>query len=84
MKFFLMFLQMAPSIIAMVKQVEDLIPVAGKGKEKLDLILNTVNAGVAGSADTAAAIQGHDLNAAVTALVNTTVTVANATGVFKK
>lgn len=84
MKFFLMFMQMAPSIIGIVKQVEDLVPAKGKGKEKLDLVLNTVNTAAAGSAEVAAAVEGHDLQGAVTSLVNATVATANAAGVFKK
>lgn len=83
MKFFLMFMQLAPHIITLVKQTEELIPVPGKGKEKLELVLNTVNAGVQGSAEVASAVAGHDLNAAVTTIVNAAVATAKAAGAFK-
>lgn len=82
MKFFVMFLKMAPAIIGLVKQVEDIIPGAGQGKQKLDLVLKTVNTGVAASADVAAAVDGHDINAVVTSLVNGTVSTMKAAGVF--
>mgnify|MGYP001613572772 CR=1 FL=1 len=84
MRFFLMFLQLAPHIIDLVKKVEELIPEPGKGKEKLDLVLTTVNTAVAGSTEVAAAVAGHDLEGSVKALVATTVATANATGAFKK
>jgi len=84
MKFFLMFMQLAPTIIDLVKKVEELIPGPGKGQEKLDLVLNTVNTATAGSTEVAAAIAGHDLTGSIKALVATTVATANAAGVFKK
>jgi hypothetical protein len=84
MSFFLAFLKLAPAVIALVKQVEEAIPGNGKGRAKLDVVLHTVNTAVAASPDVAAAVSGHDLDGAVTALVNGTVSTLNAAGVFKQ
>lgn len=84
MKMFFFILQMIPSIIALVRQVETVMPGKGLGPVKLDLVLNTVNAAAQGSSEVAAALEGKDLNAIVTGVVNTTVSTLNAAGVFQK
>lgn len=84
MSFFILLMQMIPSIIGIVKQVETAIPGAGHGPQKLDLVLNTVNTAAMASQPVATAIQGHDLNGAITGIVNATVATMNATGAFNK
>lgn len=84
MKFFLMMLQMIPAIIALVRQIETVMPGKGLGPAKLDLVLNTVGAAAQGSSEVAAALEGKDMKAAVTGIVNTTVSTLNAAGVFPK
>ena len=84
MKFFLLLLHMIPTIIDMVKMIEKAIPDKGKGPEKLNLVLTTIDTAAKASTEAAAAIQGHDLNAAVTAIVGATVSTMNAVGKFQK
>lgn len=83
MSFFLMLMQLIPSIIKIVREIEAAIPAKGKGAEKLDLVLNTVNAAAEGATDVAKAVGSRDLNGAVTKIVNATVSTMNATGAFK-
>lgn len=84
MKFFLLLLQMIPAIIGIVRQIETAIPAKGKGAAKLDLVLKTVNTAAQASSETVAAIQGNDLNSAVTSIVNATVATMNNVGAFKQ
>lgn len=84
MGFFLVLIKMLPAIIEVIKKVEEVIPEKGKGPMKLDLILNTVNAAANASPEIAASVEGHDLNGALTSMVNATVNTLNAAGVFNK
>ena len=79
-----MFLQMAPALIGMVRQIETVLPGPKQGNAKLALVLNTVQTAAQGSTEVASAIEGRDLNAAVTGVVNATVATLNAAGVFAK
>ncbi len=73
-----MILQMIPAVIGIVKQVEDAIPGQGKGKQKLDLVLNTVNTAATASPAIVDALKGHDVPTTVTSIVNATVATMNA------
>ncbi len=78
MKLFLAFLQMVPAIIQLVQQVEAAIPAKGKGPEKLNLVLSTVQAAAGAAPQVAALIPPSDLAVAVTNIVNATVATLNA------
>lgn len=84
MGFFLVLIKMLPAIIEVIKKVEEVIPDKGKGPMKLDLVLNTVNAAANASPEIAASIEGHDLDGALTSMVNATVSTLNNAGVFNK
>ena len=78
-----MLMQILLSIVSLVKQAETTIG-PGHGPAKLNLVLNTVNAAAAAAPAVARAIEGHDLNGAVTSIVNATVNVLNSAGVLMK
>lgn len=80
MNFFKLLMQLIPVIVQLVQQVETALPGKGQGAQKLNLVLNTVNAAAQAAPEVASAIQGHDLNAAVTGIVNATVSTLNAAG----
>lgn len=84
MQKFLMLLQMIPAIIAIVKQVEQAIPGQGRGKEKLDVVLNTVNAAAAASPQVVSSIENKDMAGAVTGITNAVVATLNAAGALKQ
>jgi len=79
-----MILQMLPTIIDLVRQVETLIPGPKQEAKKLNFVLTTVNAAAAAAPEAQAALAGHDLSALVTSVVNPTVSALNDVGVFKK
>lgn len=83
MQFFILIMSLVPSIIKIVREIEAAIPQKGQGGAKLELVLDTINAAAEGSADVAKVIEGHDLNGAVTKIVNKTVKKMNETGAFK-
>lgn len=83
MQFFIMLMQLIPSIIKIVREIEAAIPGKGQGAAKLDLVLNTVNAAAEGSAEVANVIKGNDLIGRVTKIVNLAVSTFNMTGAFK-
>lgn len=81
MDFLMMFLKMAPMIIAIIKEIDAVIPGSGNGPAKLDLLQSTVNTAVQSSPSAAAAaVQGHDLNGAVSNLASITVKALKQTG----
>ena len=82
MGFFLVLMEILPSLIGLVKQAETTIG-TGNGPAKLNLVLNTVNAAVSAVPVVAKTIEGHDLNGAVTSIVNATVNVLNSAGLLK-
>lgn len=84
MKNFLLALRMIGPIISLVQQVEAEIPGKGQGKAKLDLILNTVSAAAATTADVADAVDQKDAAAIATGIVNATVLALNTAGIISK
>ena len=40
----LQIMQMIPAILAVVKAVEEAVPLSGKGKEKLDMVIESITA----------------------------------------
>ena len=68
-------LALIPMLIAAIKAVEEAIPGQGKGKEKLDLVLNIIQA----TGD-----QVGGLLPAITKAIAAIVSAFNAAGVFKK
>lgn len=83
MKFFLLLLQIIPSIIAIVKQVELAIPGTGKGAQRLEVVLNTVHTAASAAPEVMEAIEGRNLDQAVTGMVNGVVKTLNAAGALK-
>lgn len=77
-------MQMLPGILALIQQVENMIPGTGNGKKKLDVVLSTVNAAAQSVPEVATALQNHDLNATVTAVATASVTSLKAAGVFQQ
>lgn len=75
MKTFLQVMGMLPGIVAAVKQAEDLIPLSGQGKAKLDFTLGVISDTVDGAAE---------VLPAVAKIVTRVVELANVTGVFQK
>lgn len=75
MKAFLQVMSMLPGIVAAVKQAEDMIPLPGQGKAKLDFIIGVISDTVDGAAEILPVVQK---------IVSRVVELANATGVFQK
>jgi hypothetical protein len=71
-------LAMIPSIIGTVQQAEQTIVGQGKGPDKLNLVLSTVNAALSAVPEVEQSFVGHDLNGTVTAIVNSAVSAINA------
>lgn len=74
MKTLLMILQLLPALLEAVRSMESMLPLPGKGKEKLDLVLGVID-------DTQADIQ--DIRPLIVKMIARIVGFANATGVFK-
>jgi hypothetical protein len=68
-------LQMIPAILEIIKSVEEQIPQSGKGNEKREYIKNVL---------TTVYPQVIEIWALVEKIINASVTLYNATGVFKK
>ena len=71
----LQILQLLPFIIQTVQTVEQAIPIAGAGQQKLDLVLNAI---LAADADASKLIP------IITKIIGNIVSTLNAVGVFKK
>lgn len=80
----LMWLQLVPAIIGIVREIEKAIPQRGKGAEKLNMVLDVVDVAVAAAPEVAGAIEAKDVRGTVTKIVNATVGVMNKTGAFPK
>ena len=68
-------LQLLPFIIQTVQTVEQAIPIAGAGQQKLDLVLNAILAADAGASN---------LIPSITKIIGNIVATMNAVGIFKK
>ena len=75
-------LGLLPSVITAVKSVEDLIPDGGKGKDKLELVKNTLQA--AYSIGDATLAEFEQIWPAINAVITAVVAFMNAHGIFKK
>ena len=71
----LFILQLIPTIIAIIKSVEEAIPVSGAGKDKLDAVLQMVQD---------ACPRAVEVVPQVVKIINTLVGLFNKTGVFAK
>lgn len=80
----MLLMQLIPSIIQIVREIEKAIPQKGQGSAKLALVLDTVNVAAHASTETVKAIEGRDLNGAVTNIVGAVVSTLNAVGAFNK
>lgn len=84
MKNLTLIFQLIPLILIAIRSVEEQIPMGGKGKQKLDLILGIVEEGYAsGLVDEATAPKKNVLNL-ITKSTNLVVSTLNLLGVFKK
>lgn len=75
MKTFLLIAQLLPAIVAAIKQAEELVPVSGAGKAKLDFVLGLLQDTV----DDLPALGG-----VIDKVVARVVTLANVGGTFQK
>lgn len=75
MKYFLLVIQMIPSIIDIIKKVEELYPETGAGQEKLQLVKDMLQAAYDGVSDAWPQIEK---------IVAFIVDFANRFGIFKK
>lgn len=75
MKTLLAVIQLLPALIQAVKQVEEFIPIPGQGKAKLEMILGVID----DTYEDARAIMPT-----IAKVVARIVSLANATGVFRK
>jgi hypothetical protein len=75
-------LQLAPTIWALVRSVEDLWPRAQSGQEKLDLVLQTVRAGYDATEPELKKIPWDKLVDGVTRMIGAAVSWFNRLGVF--
>ena len=71
--------KLIPVVIAAVKSIEELIPVSGAGKQKLDLVMTTVQDAFNGVTTAWPTIQPI-----LEKLISGIVTLANEFGIFKK
>lgn len=82
MKSLLAILALIPELIRLVKSIEKEIPVSGAGKQKLDLVLSSVQTIYESSADLSKSIPWEDLERIVTAIVGKVVALLNQLGLF--
>jgi hypothetical protein len=81
---FLTILKLFPVILGAVKAVEDAIPLPGRGKKKLDMVLNVVQLAYEGSAELSQSFSWDKLVAVVVPMIGNIVDVHNELGLFSK
>lgn len=76
-------LQLFPTILSAITAVENVVPIPGQGKAKLDLILGIVKTAYDGAAGLEKSFAWDKLAGLVTTIVGQVVGFLNAVGVFK-
>lgn len=84
MKTLLAVLQLIPAVIAAVRTLEEYVPVGGHGKEKLDVILEMVQATFDASNELRREFSAEGLALLVSRTVGKLVTLFNSAGLFPK
>ncbi len=84
MNTFILIISLIPIVIDIVKKLEEVIPISGAGKTKLDIVIATIQASNEAVAGLKLGINVDTVIVAVTKFVNILVTAFNALGVFRK
>jgi hypothetical protein len=80
----LIVLKIFPLVLAAVKAVEEAIPLPGKGKKKLDLVLDVLKSAFDASTELTASFSWEKLVTLVVPMIERIVALHNALGLFQK